>query len=120
MESFSWSNGTYIVKMNEHLLESELKTIVERVDAIALECGDDSDQLLALLRTLEGLHRRICAEQFEPSLPNTRKDLYALLKDMEEQGGWPYIKRGKLQTFIKLFLENDSLDGDEQIEPVED
>jgi hypothetical protein len=105
--------------MNEHLLESELKTIVDRVEAIALECGDDSDRLLALLRTLEGLHRRICAEQFEPSLPNTRKDLYALLKDMEEQGGWPYIKRGKLQTFIKLFLENDGLDGKEPINSVE-
>jgi hypothetical protein len=44
--------------MNEHLLESELKTIVERVDTVAQECGDDSDRLLALLRTLEGLHRR--------------------------------------------------------------
>jgi hypothetical protein len=105
--------------MNEHLLESELKTIVERVDTVAQKCGDDSDRLLALLRTLEGLHRRICAEQFEPSLPNTRKDLYALLRDMEEQGGWPYIKRGKLQTFIKLFLENEGLDVDEKIDPVE-
>ena len=93
--------------------------IADRVDAIAKECGDDSDQLLALLRTLEGLHRRICAEQFEPSLPNTRKDLYALLRDMEEQGGWPYIKRGKLQTFIKLFLENEGLDVDEKTDPVE-
>ena len=106
--------------MNEHLLENELKMIADRVDAIAKECGDDSDQLLALLRTLEGLHRRICAEQFEPSLPNTRKDLYALLRDMEEQGGWPYIKRGKLQTFIKLFLENGGLDGDEQTDSVEE
>ena len=94
--------------------------IADRVDAIAKECGDDSDRLLALLRTLEGLHRRICVEQFEPSLPNTRKDLYALLRDMEEQGGWPYIKRGKLQTFIKLFLENGGLDGDEQTDSVEE
>jgi hypothetical protein len=94
--------------MNEYLLETELEMIVDRVNAVAGKCGDDSDRLLALLRTLEGLHRRICAEQFEPSLPNTRKDLYALLKDMEESGGWPYIERGKLQTVMQSLIKEDS------------
>ncbi len=93
--------------MNENLLESELEEIVNLVSTIANKCGEDSDRLLLLLRTLEGLHRHICVEQFEPSLPNTRKDLYALLRDIEEGGGWPYIERGKLQTLVKWLAQED-------------
>jgi hypothetical protein len=41
---------------------------------------------------------------FEPSLPNTRKDLYGLLRDIEETGGWPYIERMKLQMLMEKLL----------------
>jgi hypothetical protein len=106
--------------MNEHLLDTELERIVDLVDTVASKCGEDSDHLLALLRTLEGLHRRICLEQFEPSLPNTRKDLYALLRDIEEGGGWPYIERGKLQTLVKWLIQEDSILSDEKEQKAEE
>jgi hypothetical protein len=60
---------------------------------------------------LESLHRQIRTEQFEPSLPNTRKDLYAFLKDVEESGGWPYIERGKLQTFLQHWMPPEESSG---------
>lgn len=81
-----------------------LQQLVALVESLSQFCGQDSDRLLALLRTLESLHRQIRTEQFEPSLPNTRKDLYDFLKDVEESGGWPYIERGKLQTFLQHWM----------------
>jgi hypothetical protein len=60
---------------------------------------------------LESLHRQIRTEQFEPSLPNTRKDLYTFLKDVEESGGWPYIERGKLQTFLQHWMPPEESSG---------
>lgn len=112
---YSFCQKELEIDMDEHLLESELEQIVKLVNTVASKCDKDSDRVLALLRTLEGLHRQIRVEQFEPSLPNTRKDLYALLKDIEESGGWPYIERGKLQTFIKRLIEEESYstNGDE-------
>lgn len=51
------------------------------------------------------LHREIRVDMFEPILPNTRKDLYSLLKDIEESGGWPYIERMKLQALLLPLLK---------------
>ena len=62
--------------------------------------------LLFLLRNLELVHRQIRSNMFEPSLPGTRNDLYALVKDIEEEGGWPYIERMKLQDLLRN-LESD-------------
>ena len=91
--------------------EETLQTIRSLVDRVSQDCDQDCDRLLALLRTLEQLHRRIRTEQFEPALPNTRKDLYGFLKDIEESGGWPYIERGKLQVLIKcLLIDEESLE----------
>ena len=56
-----------------------------------------------LLRTLEDLHRRIQEQIFQPSLPDTRKNLYDLLREIEETGGWPYIERMKLQALLANF-----------------
>ncbi|MEB3309791.1 MAG: hypothetical protein VKJ02_06125 [Snowella sp.] len=94
--------------MDEQLLKSELERIVTLVNTVASKCDKESDRLLALLRTLEELHRQIRVEQFEPYLPNTRKDLYALLRDIEESGGWPYIERGKLQTFTQWLITEET------------
>lgn len=78
-----------------------LQEIFAKVYNIAGQCDGDAQALLDLLRTLEALHKEIRANLFEPSLPNTRNDLYELLKDIDETGGWPYIERMKLRAFLQ-------------------
>jgi hypothetical protein len=82
-----------------------LDEIIVKVNSLAHQCEGDSQHLLALLRTLEILHREICNDLFEPSLPNTRNSLYEILREIEETGGWPYIERMKLQTLIQCLSE---------------
>ncbi|MFN9174722.1 MAG: hypothetical protein ACK58N_09470 [Synechocystis sp.] len=104
--------------MNESpSLPPSLQALVEQVDSLASDCGQDYARLLELLRVLEALHRRIRIDCFEPALPNTRSGLYGLLKDIEESGGWPYIERGKLGKFI-AHLELDSDQGPDDISSV--
>ncbi len=88
-----------------------LEEIVIRVDIASQQCDDNPQRLVELLRTLEQLHRDIRVNLLEPSLPNTRNDLYDLLRDIEETGGWPYIERMKLQAFLQnlsIEVENTS------------
>ncbi|MDY6782958.1 MAG: hypothetical protein SW833_10490 [Cyanobacteriota bacterium] len=75
---------------------------------LAREHQGDCQGLLALLRSLEQLHRTIQEEMFQPALPNTRHELYNLLKEIEETGGWPYIARMKLQAFAVCLTSEDS------------
>jgi hypothetical protein len=84
-------------------LEADLERLTASVLALAQRCQGDSYQLLSLLRTLEYLHRTICTEMFEPSLPDNRAALYQLLRDIEETGGWPYVERMKLKAFLRNF-----------------
>ena len=63
-------------------------------------CQGDTVALLALLRQLEQLHREIRDGIFQDSLPVNRRQLYSLLKDIESEGGWPYIERMRLQAFL--------------------
>ena len=93
--------------MNQNLsLSPELQALINSTEALAISCQEDHDRLLQLLRVLESLHRRIRIDYFEPSLPNTRRSLHDLLKDIEESGGWPYIERGKLTHFIRNLQES--------------
>jgi hypothetical protein len=99
------------MKLEQDLDSSEssqqLEELSATVRAIAQEYQGDISRLLSLLRTLEHLHREIREQLFEPSLPNSRSQLYPLLKDIEESGGWPYIERMRLQTILN-FLEESS------------
>ena len=90
--SLNPSNGSFPASLEE---------IVTRVNTASTQCENDPQRLLELLRTLEQLHQEIRVNLFEPSLPNTRNDLYDLLRDIEETGGWPYIGRMKLQAFLE-------------------
>ncbi len=72
------------------------------VQAAAQRRANDCEALLALLRQLESLHRDICDTLFQESLPTNRQRLYHLLKDIEMNGGWPYIQRIKLAELIQL------------------
>lgn len=66
------------------------------------QAGNDPEQLLAVLRQLEQLHRNLQDGSFRNSLPSDRRQLYKLLQTMEQNGGWPYIPRLQLKTFMEL------------------
>jgi hypothetical protein len=92
--------------MNQELTKSqllalEIQEITEKIQQLAQNNQDDVLFLLALLRNLEQAHRQIRTTMFEASLPTTRNDLYNFVRDIEEEGGWPYIERMKLQELLK-------------------
>ncbi|MFN7899436.1 MAG: hypothetical protein ACK5N0_07185 [Synechococcaceae cyanobacterium] len=62
----------------------------------------DTAGLLALLRAIEAAHRAIQEGPFRSSLPEDRNRLFELLANMERSGGWPYIPRLQLRTFLDL------------------
>ncbi|OCQ94733.1 hypothetical protein BCD67_04140 [Oscillatoriales cyanobacterium USR001] len=99
-------------------LQSELKSLSQEVLALAESYQGDSLRLLALLRTLESLHREVREGLFQASLPDNRQALYKLLRNIESNGGWPYIQRMKLQAFLEGGDRRSSLekspDGSEQ------
>lgn len=79
----------------------ELQAIATAVHDVARMAQGDTIALLNLLRHLEQLHRDIRDSAFQESLPDNRQKLYSLLKDIESEGGWPYIERMRLKTFLE-------------------
>ena len=79
---------------------ADLDELAAKIHDIADRDRADPIALLKLLRTLEQLHHEIQQGYFQSALPNTRQALYALLRDIEENGGWPYIQRCKLQELF--------------------
>lgn len=95
-------------KLTEELSENLSKNLDEiesQAQEMAAQFEGNAPALLALLRMLESLHREICTHQFQDALPNNRQALYAFLKDIESQGGWPYIPRFKLRSFLEQLGE---------------
>ncbi len=82
-------------------LNASLDRIGLELQDLAQDNQQDSLFLLSLLRSLEEIHRKIRTEIFEPSLPKTRNDLYQIVRDIEEKGGWPYIQRMKLKNLLQ-------------------
>jgi hypothetical protein len=81
-------------------LENHLQEAIETIWQVAQERKTNALALLAILRILENLHREIRDSLFQESLPENRQSLYKLLKDIETKGGWPYIYRMKLSSFL--------------------
>ncbi|KAB1991118.1 hypothetical protein, partial [Haemophilus parainfluenzae] len=81
----------------------DLNSIAQQIERAALGRVGDGRELLALLRMLEQLHRDICDTYFRDALPENRQQLYALLRDIEVHGGWPYIQRMKLLALLAKF-----------------
>ncbi len=79
---------------------ADLQEIAAKIHSVADRDRADPIALLQLLRTLEQLHHEIQQGYFQSALPNNRQALYALLRDIEENGGWPYIQRWKLQELF--------------------
>jgi serine/threonine protein kinase HipA of HipAB toxin-antitoxin module len=93
-------------------MSPEFDQLAALIKKLAEESRGDSLALLALLRLLEGLHREICEGIFQESFPDNRQALYALLRDIEAKGGWPYIRRMRLQDLLKnLYRESETLEG---------
>ena len=78
------------------------------------QAGNDPEQLLAVLRQLEQLHRDLQDGPFRSSLPSDRQQLYKLLQAMEQNGGWPYIPRLQLKTFMELLEPGSEHDAPDQ------
>ena len=59
----------------------------------------DLEEIAAKIHS-EQLHHEIQQGHFQSALPNNRQALYALLRNIEENGGWPYVQRWKLQELF--------------------
>ena len=91
-------------------VEAEVAPLIEGLARVASTHEGDPIALLTLLREVEQLHRTIQDGAFRASLPSERSTLFRLLQDMEQSGGWPYIPRLQLRTFLDLF-QADGLQG---------
>lgn len=91
--------------------KADLEAIATIIWTIAGQHEGRSPELLEILRLLERLHQEIRDSFFQESLPDNRQALYALLRDIESSGGWPYIHRMKLQAF----LSNLPIEGSEDV-----
>jgi hypothetical protein len=101
--SYSQSTSTELPSLIQSLAD-----INDRIHEIAVLNREDPIALLQLLRTLEQLHREIQQNYFQPALPDSRQALYALLRDIEENGGWPYVQRWKLQALFANLPETEA------------
>ncbi len=93
--------------------DEELRVLL----ALAESLEGDPAALLDLLRRLEKLHRTIQDGAFRNSLPEDRNRLFQLLESMEDSGGWPYIPRLQLRTFLDLLQREASREAGAQGEP---
>ncbi len=84
---------------------SDIATIVQKIQEIADRSQGDPIALLHLLRALERVHRDIQGDYLLSALPDSRQSLYALLRDIEENGGWPYIPRWKIHALFANLAE---------------
>lgn len=80
---------------------AEHRAIEEAIQALAAQYAGDPQGLLTVLRMLESQHRGIHYGLFRESLPTNRQRLYGMLRDMESEGGWPYIPRMQLKVLLQ-------------------
>jgi hypothetical protein len=85
----------------------QLSEIVKIGRQLASDHQHDVLSQLAILRTLESLHREIRENYFQEALPDNRHGLYSLLLKIEETGGWPYIDRLKLQSLLANLIQEE-------------
>jgi len=85
-------------------LVPELQQLTEAITTIAQRHRSDPLVLLSILRCLEQLHSEITTGLFQEVLPDNRQELYALLREIESSGGWPYIPRMRLQDLLINYL----------------
>ena len=82
--------------------QERLDALLDGLNSLASDLQGNPESLLTLLRSIEALHRSIQDGAFRSSLPENRQHLFNLLQTMEKSGGWPYIPRLQLKTFIAM------------------
>jgi hypothetical protein len=93
-------NNVPLTDSHPESLQQRLAQISTLSRQVAKDAQPEVLDLLQVLRTLELLHREIREDLFQDALPTDRHNLYKLLKDIEENGGWPYIERLRIQSLI--------------------
>ncbi len=88
-------------------LPADLSQLAQTIGTTAQNRSGDCLALLELLRLLDTLHADIRDTLFRDALPDNRQRLYRLLRDIEQQGGWPYIKRMQLMALLEHLEEFD-------------
>ncbi len=83
----------------------KLQTAIAQMRSIAQQYQGNANKLLDILRQLEQLHSDIYDDLFQPALPNSRHALFDLLRDIETNGGWPYIYRIGLQELFQSLTD---------------
>jgi hypothetical protein len=86
-------------------LTERLQQISTISHQLAIDNQHQTDELLAILRTLEEIHRHVREDYFQLALPRDRHSLYSLLLEIEENGGWPYIERMRLHNLLQNMQE---------------
>ncbi|CAN1209922.1 hypothetical protein TUMEXPCC7403_06830 [Tumidithrix helvetica PCC 7403] len=97
-------------KQNQEVVKSdsgELEAIADRIKSLAQKHEGNAVQLLEILRVLESLHSQICNDLFQPAMPDSRHALFDLLRNIEANGGWPYIYRIKLKDLLQNLEASD-------------
>ena len=97
-------------------LPQDLQMLARSIEQAGRDRQGDEIALLELLRMLELLHGYIRDEWFQETLPTNRQRLYALLRDIEVSGGWPYIQRMRLRMLLAA-LEEKELASDNSTPP---
>lgn len=92
-------------------MTTPFQQITDIVKSTASQYQGNYMELLSLLRLLEELHHDIRDNLFQQALPTNRQQLYSLLRDIEQSGGWPYIPRMKLQEFLDVVESNNADNG---------
>nr|WP_244281903.1 hypothetical protein [Synechococcus sp. UW140] len=82
--------------------QERLEALLAELNALAGHLQGRPQALLTMLRSIEALHRDIQDGSFRSSLPEDRQQLFNLLQSIERSGGWPYIPRLQLKTFIAM------------------
>jgi hypothetical protein len=90
-----------LVQMPEdQLFQEDFRAITAHLHQLIDRSEVDPVALLKILRFLEKLHQEVRELHFQPALPIHRHELYAMLREIEAEGGWPYIPRMQLREIL--------------------
>lgn len=89
-----------------------IEAIAAEIRTLAQSCEGDTLAILALLRALASVHQEVRDSLFLNSLPDNRQDLYALLRDIETESGWPHIPRMRLRSLLVNLASEPASPGD--------
>jgi hypothetical protein len=84
----------------DHSFQEDFRAIEVHLHRLIDKSQADPVALLKILRFLESLHNEVRELHFQPALPIHRHELYAMLREVEAQGGWPYIPRMQLREIL--------------------